>query len=111
MEQKKVRIDESSRQTMTDETRATQNMRLSQTHQRSMQMKDTLGSRMSGIQMTEKSSTATAQRTQILLDIQNSIQQLQSQMTSFEDKVEGKIQTLEDNHKELSGRLGAIEGK
>ena len=115
-EQKKVRIGESSHQMAADDTRATQQMRTSMRGSSSKQYslrqhEMTGGSRFTATEVSSKTATGGDAKNQILLEIKNQLLGLQSQMVSFESKIENKIVSLENNQKELLGKVEAIESK
>ena len=69
------------------------------------------GSRYLGTENSAKAAAGGEAKNQILLEIKNQLLGLQSQMVSFESKIESKIVSLENNQKELIGKVEAIESK
>jgi hypothetical protein len=69
------------------------------------------GSRFTGTEVSSKTASGGDAKNQILLEIKNQLLGLQSQMVSFESKIESKIVSLENNQKELLGKVEAIESK
>ena len=69
------------------------------------------GSRFTATEVSSKTATGGDAKNQILLEIKNQLLGLQSQMVSFESKIENKIVSLENNQKELLGKVEAIESK
>lgn len=76
-------------------------MPTSQTGPRGAQKSEPAPSGFSATEVSAKSFSMAEAKNQILLEIKNSIMGLQTQMVSFESKIEGKIESLENTQKEL----------